>query len=128
MLVMTSFRPSAMDEMKMNKHDVLEALKTNLQTHRETFIEAQQGYREEVIKELDRMLDDARSGKNIKRSITLPEPKDHTKEYEYAIEMLEMCTAVDIMISNIDFKQYVKDDWGWKADWSDTVSNYSKGR
>lgn len=117
---------STMHEIKIKKDELLKATKANKESHRAAFLKAQEGYREEVIKELDRMLKEAREGKKIQRFINLPEPHDHTQEYETVIRMLEMCVDEEIEISTGEFNQYVMDDWGWKADFTATASNYIK--
>ena len=70
------------------------------------------------------MLQDARNGKRIKRMISWPEPEDHTADYDHSIRMLEMCVDDQIEISADDFERLVMDQWGWKAKWSETTSNY----
>lgn len=77
-------------------------------------MKAQEGYREEVVAELDRMLSDARNGKPIKRAIALPEPIDHTRDYDRVIAMLEMSVDEDIELMSHEFDQYVLDNWQWK--------------
>ncbi len=116
---------SNMDSVKVNRNELLSALKINKEEHRKTFLDAQEGYREDVIDELDRMLKDAREGKKIKRALVLPEPKDHTSSYETAIRMLEMCVDDIIEITDHEFQQLVMDNWNWKADFVGTASNYT---
>jgi len=93
-------------EVTVKKSELLEAMKKNREAHRATFLEAQIGYREDVIKELDSMLAEARDGKKIRRSVALVEPKDHTSDYDRVILMLT-------------------DDWGWKHEFINTASNYT---
>lgn len=124
---MRQLNPSTMRQMRMLRDTLLEALRLNLNSHRETFIDAQEGYRTQVIKELDTMLEDARSGKKIRRSIRLPEPEDHSDDYESTILMLEMCVDEELEISHEDFQRFVMDNWGWKANWTATTSNYTNG-
>ncbi len=115
---------STMDQMRIMRKQLLDALRVNKAEHHATFIQAQTGYRDAVIEELDRMLTDARAGSKIKRHLTMPEPEDHTDDYDRAITMLEMCVDDEIVITSHDFTQYVMDNWGWKKQWSETVSNY----
>lgn len=117
---------STMHQMVVPTAELLSRLEGNLKTHRETFLEAQEGYRDAIIRELDQMLKDAREGLSIKRSISLPEPHDHSGEYVAAIEMLKMCVDEQLVITAQDFQQYVMDDWGWKRDFMATASNYTK--
>lgn len=115
---------SSMREMKMPRHQLLAALHKNLELHRAEFLEAQEGYRRALIKEIDRMLSDARNNRAVARHISLPEPSDHSADYQVAIRMLDMCVDVELDISIHDFERYVMDDWGWKGKFSETVSNY----
>jgi len=39
--------------------------------------------------------------------------------------MLEMCVDEQLEISFEDFQRYVMDNWGWKANWTATTSNYA---
>jgi hypothetical protein len=109
----------------VNKLELLTALKANRETHRRVFLEAQKGYREDVIQELDRMLQEAREGRRIRRAVELVEPQDHTKDYDRVIRMLEMCTKEEIFITENEFAQYVQDDWGWKQQFIGSTSNYT---
>jgi hypothetical protein len=109
----------------VKKSELLNELTKNRASHRETFIDAQKGYRVDVIAELDAMLADARSGKEIRRGISLVEPRDHTKDYDRAIRMLEMCTKDEVFISDSEFAQYVMDDWGWKRDFIQSTAQYT---
>lgn len=110
-----------MNSVTVNRKVLLEKLKTNRAAHRDLFLKAQVGYREQVIKELDRMLADARTGGVIQRVVSLPEPHDHTDDYDNAIAMLEMSVDEQLEITAHEFNMYVMDKWGWKAA-SDTVS------
>ncbi len=116
---------STMQNITVKRAALIAAISENRDSHRETFLEAQRGYREAVVEELDKMLADARSGAKIKRHISLPEPEDHTDDYNKALRMLAMCVDEEIEISAMEFGQYVMDDWGWKKNWTDTVSNYA---
>jgi len=112
----------------VKKDELLTVLKKNRDEHRNIFLDAQKGYREDAIKELDRMLAEARDGKAIRRQIVLVEPQDHTKDYDRVIRMLEMCTKDEIFISESEFAQYVQDDWGWKQQFTASTSGYTGRR
>ncbi len=112
----------------VKKAELLESLRKNREAHRTTFLDAQKGYREAVIKELDQMLADAREGKNIRKSVELPTPYDHTSDYDRVIKMLEMCVHDEIKITDSQFQQFVMDDWKWKQQFADVASGYTTGR
>jgi len=115
---------SDMRQMTMKRQDLLQALADNLESHRDTFLKAQKSYRAAAIAELDRMLADARAGNAIKRAVSLPEPEDHSDDYQHAIRMLEMCVDDEIEITADDFQKLVMDDWGWKASWAANTASY----
>jgi hypothetical protein len=115
-----------LDEIKVKKDELLAAIKRNRDEHRGTFLKAQEGYREAVVKELDRMLEEARNGKPIRTVVSLPAPSDHTKDYDRVIRMLEMSTATEIKITSSAFAQYVLDEWNWKGAFMETSRRYSE--
>jgi hypothetical protein len=117
-------RRELMDSVKIKRIVLLNSITKNRSTHRKQFLKAQKGYRESMIEWFEQCLKDARDGNKIRRSISLPEPEDHTSDYDLAIKMLEMSTESEIKISAHDFSQYVMDDWGWKANWTASNSMY----
>ena len=60
------------------------------------------------------MLADAKDGKPIRRAISLPEPADHTADYDRVISMLEMSADDFVQISAEQFDQHVLDNWRWR--------------
>src|SRR5437763_5994184 len=103
-----------MNSVKVKRSELLTKVKENAEKHRELFLQAQEGYREIVIAQLDQILKDAREGRNIKRGISIPEPQDHTQAYEAIIAMLEMSVEDVIELDYSSFQQYVLDNWVWK--------------
>jgi hypothetical protein len=102
-----------MNEVKIKKENLLSAVRANRTTHRDEFIEAQAGFRTRVIEELDRRLQDARDGKKVNLMISMPEPQDHTEDYDRVIRMLEMSVDEEVKLSASEFDQYVMDNWQW---------------
>ena len=78
-----------MNEVKVKREELLTKVRANRDAHRSLFLLAQEGYRKLVIEELDKMLADARAGLPIKRSVSLTEPSDHTKDYDRVVAMLD---------------------------------------
>lgn len=115
-----------MNNVKVDKQKLLDILKKNKTTHRKIFLEAQDGYRKLAIKELDKMLKNARDGKKFERMISLVAPQDMTKEYDNTIAMLEMSVEDEIVLTATQFQNFVQDDWTWKANFLLSNSSYSK--
>ena len=116
---------SDMHTVKVKRKTLLATVQENRAKHRDTFLDAQAGYRDDMIVLLDTMLEDTRQGKKILRAVSIPEPTDHTEDYDRAIKMLEMCVDDHLYIDSSMFNHLVMDDWGWKREWEATTSNYS---
>lgn len=114
-------------QVTVDKNKLLSMMRTNLTKHREQFLEAQEGYREEVIKRLDSMLQDARDKKkHIRVVVELEAPEDHSSEYETNIAMLEWSINETLTITQQQFNQFVLDKWGWSDRFRGTNAVYSK--
>lgn len=113
-----------MKTVTVRKSDLLAHLEANRASHRTIFEQAQDIYRKQVVAELDRMLDDARSGRDIRRAILLPEPEDHTEDYDQAILMLDMSVDEEIQLTYEEFRQFVMDQWGWQRSFASNTTAY----
>jgi len=111
-------------EVTVTKTELLKVLEANRATHRETFIAAQSGFRARVIEELDRRLAEARAGHHVDLMIRLPEPEDHTEDYDREIRMLQMHTGDTVTVGAHLFDQIVMDRWGWSTSFNTTNSAY----
>jgi hypothetical protein len=114
-----------MKTFMVSRHDLLKKLDENKEKHREIFLRAIEKYRELVIQELERSLEDARKGVKIRQYVGLLEPQDHTKDYLRVITALQMETREVIEISEAEFAQYVMDDWAWKQQWASSTLSYT---
>lgn len=100
--------------VKIPRERTLEIVQHNRDNHKAVVAKALDGYRDAVIVELERRIDTIKAGKPIDTYLHLPQPEDHTNEYETIIGMLEMCTEDTIEVSPGEFRAYVEDKWDWK--------------
>lgn len=114
-----------MNEVKVKKEELLKRITENREKHHAAVVEAQSGYRKAVIEELDRMLKDAREGLKLRTHVTLVIPVDHTKEYDNVIDMLKMSTDEIIVLNSEAFKNYVRDEWQWDANFAASNLRYA---
>lgn len=114
-----------METVKVKKNELLATIIKNRAEHKDIFLEAQKGFRETAIRILDERLAEARKGKRINLSFSLPEPVDHTPDYDRIIKMLNMSTDDIVELTDDHFAQYVMDDWSWKRQWFASNVNYS---
>lgn len=109
----------------MRKAEVLAIIKDNRDKHRSVFEAALDGYRtraRSILKEWDESLS---SGRVRELRIVLDMPKDHTRDYDRIIKMLEMDTGDEVEMDENMFAQYVMDDWSWKRTWLSMSSRYA---
>jgi hypothetical protein len=114
-----------MNSVKVKRQELLTKVRANRDAHRELFRQAQANYRNFVIEELDRMLADAKAGRQIRRAIDLVQPRDHTSDYDRTIMMLEMSVDDVIILAANEFDQYVRDVWAWTYNDATTLCEYA---
>lgn len=107
-----------MEEVTVNKAELLEALRANREDHRKIFEEALVGYAKEAQAELREHLKRLAAGKRRNIYIQKIVPEDHTRDYDTAIRMFEMALGETVVLKEKDFRQYVMDDWGWAKQFS----------
>lgn len=103
-----------MRTVKVTKADFIERVQVNRDNHRNIFEKAQEGFKERMIEELERRLEDARKGREIQMFIALDPPEDHTHEYDRVLTMARMSTEDVLELTEQEFGSYVMDDWAWK--------------
>ena len=114
-----------MKPVTVSKSELLDILTRNRDSHREVFLTAQRRYREELIRLLDERLAEVRAGRKIDHYLRLPEPEDHTGDYDRAIRMIEMSVQDVIEIDEKTFGELVLDEWSWSERWAQTTSSYT---
>lgn len=115
-----------MRPVRVDKATVLVTLKENRAKHRDIFLEAIEGYRTEVIEQLERHIVEMKSGKPKRTYISIPYPEDHTSDYDDAIDMLEMSVDSVVELDSDAFQAFYKDKWGWKNQFLASNSGYSR--
>ena len=115
-------------KITVKKDELLVKIRGNRDAHRGVFLEAQKGYREKVIDELDVMLKDAREGRGIRRTVELVEPQDHTRDYDRVIKMLEMMVGDEVVITDRQFAHFVLDEWEWQQAFEHSTRSYRGSR
>jgi hypothetical protein len=56
----------------------------------------------------------------------MPEPVDHTSDYDRVIAMLNMSVDSEIELDEDQFECFVLDQWGWSAKAMHTNMSYVK--
>jgi hypothetical protein len=111
--------------VRVRRLEVLKKLQENRDGHRDIFEDALEGFHTAVVAQLTQALKDAKAGKKYTTSIHLPQPMDHTRDYDRCIAMLDMSLDEELELTSVEFAQFVLDDWGWKGDFITTSANYT---
>jgi hypothetical protein len=112
--------------IKVKTADLLGKLKSNLELHKKEYTEASSGFKNHMIKELEKYLKKAMSGDFSTTSIHFEEPKSHIKDYEMMIEMLEMSVDEEVKVTVEQFRRYVKDEWDWTKQFKSLHTSYTR--
>lgn len=113
-----------MEVITVNKAELLEKLKENRNKHRQQFEKALAGWQDTVLEKLKSAVAEAEAGKRFRTSFHLPQPSDHTDEYDEIIAAVEWETSDEIRLGRSEFRQFVLDEWGWKRDFMLTSARY----
>ena len=113
-----------MQEITVDKADLIAKIQANRDEHRSMFLKSQERYREAMIAELDRALEEARDGQKIRRAFTLPVPEDHTDDFNTALEMLDWEQEDSVELDQRDFARFVQNRWEWQASFAANTQSY----
>jgi hypothetical protein len=117
-----------MDDIKVDKAKLIKKLKKNRKAHRDEFLRAQARYREKVIELFDQRLREMRNGGKVKIYVDLPEPEDHTADFDTVISMMEWSQGKKVILSTREFQTYVENKWGWQQSFAANTQAYTSGK
>lgn len=115
-----------MHRVRVQKKELSDRVAANRDRHREQFSKGLELYKAAVIAELEVWMERARKGKRVRARTALVAPEDHTQEYDQLLDMLAMSVEDEIELTAQEFAQYVRDDWGWKRQFTNTMLNNSR--
>ena len=115
-----------MRTVRVDRDEFLVKVKANRERHRTVFDGALAGYSTRLTRELERRIHDLRRGRRIDQYIGLPEPEDHTDDYDRVITMAEMSVSDVLDLTEDEFGMYIMDQWQWKQSFSETADRYMR--
>ncbi len=104
---------------------LLAILQENRAKHRKVFEAAWVNYQQEAERLFTEQLALLKAGKLRRVYVSLPEPKDHTSDYDRAIRMVGLHQEPTIKLTEQDASQLIQDDWSWKREWLTTSTAYA---
>lgn len=113
-----------MREVRISSSKLRKIIQKNRSQHRGIYEQAMDGYTKAAVGFFEKELKKAKDGKRFQTYFSEPMPEDHTEDYDTVIEMIDLSEDDSVKLSNAEFRQYVKDEWGWKQQFTATSSNY----
>lgn len=113
-----------MKSVKIDRTKLLETITANRTNHKVTHTEAVAAYRSKAIEELTKMLEQAKSGGEVVRHLTIPKPEEHLADYDRVIAMLEMSVDGFVELASHEFEMYVLDKWTWQDSFTSSNKPY----
>lgn len=113
-----------MREVTVAKNELVKRVLANRDEHLAVYEKAIKGYRSAAVNFFGEQIDRAQQGKQFSTHFAEVMPEDHSDDYDAALDMLDMSEDASITLTAQEFRQYVRDDWGWKRMWTETTSNY----
>ena len=112
------------DEVLMQKDDLLNIVLKNRHNHRDQYEAAMEGYKILTIEVLEERLEQIKNDEPKQVTLMLPLPEDHTDDYDEIIAMLKSNRADEITLDQQSYRTYVLDKWGWSASWTTSNTGY----
>lgn len=116
-----------MRTVRLDRDEFAATVQANRDHHRCIFEEALEGYRKRLMQELEHRVRDLKGGRRVDVYIRLPEPEDHTEDYDRILTMARMSVDDVIELTQDDFAMYVMDQWHWRRDFDATTGHYLGG-
>lgn len=115
-----------MRTVTVRRDEFLARVSENRDRHRSVFEEALDGYRNRLTAELERRVRDLKRGRHVDQYIGLPEPEDHTDDYDRILTMAEMSVDDTVELTDDEFAMFVMDQWRWKQSFTDSTEQYRR--
>jgi len=113
-----------MNNVKVNKAELLEIVQANRDKHLAQYEEAFAGYQKAAIAALEDNLKRLRAGDRSRIVFMEAPPENHSKDYLRVVQMLQMSVSDEVELTVENFNNYVLDEWGWKQVWNLSNTKY----
>lgn len=111
--------------VRVKRDDLLKRVEENRTEHADIFEKSMTGWQEEVTAALKEAYEAAVAGTEYKTHFGLPQPDNHTSDYDHVIAMLKMSQDDELVLTASQFGQFVMDKWEWQAQFLSVTSGYS---
>ncbi len=115
-----------MRAITVDKKQLVKALQENLTIHLGKYETALQRYQDRTREWFEANLDRIVKGDyvNVQRTCPHPVPEKHDDDYRRALSMLAWDLGDTYELTEVDFDQYVNDEWGWARTFAANTGSY----
>jgi hypothetical protein len=118
-------RGNGMQDITVDKGELLAILKENRAQHLTVYKEARAGYIKARMREAQDWLELLDAGKFAPSASLLDRPEKHEDDYDGVISMLEMDLGTIITLDERTYRQLVMDQWHWRRQTLRKFSSYA---
>jgi F0F1-type ATP synthase membrane subunit b/b' len=119
--------------VKVSKDRLLATLQENRKKHVADYNEAVSNYHRKVMEGIEQLRldvaglesDETSEIEKLVNRLHFPAPQSFEKEYDKAIAQLEWETESELTLTEAEFEQLVRDNWGWKGAFAATSLVYN---
>lgn len=116
-----------MNSIKVSIPALLDIVKKNRELHNTEYKEMIKEYKKELLIRVKKLLSIIESQDvEFTHSVARSEPKNNTKDYDRIISMLSMTIDTEINLSEMEYEQYVLDNWSWSGNFAISKTAYLK--
>lgn len=108
----------------VRKAELLTILRKNRKEHRAIFEEAVDVYTDRLVKWHRAQARRILRGEQGERMVRLPQPEDHTDDYDTMIKMMEMEVGDTVTLDFHLFQNLVMDQWSWSGSFAANSTSY----
>jgi len=116
-----------MREIKVPRAKLMDTLRENRGRHLASYQEARRVYQTRAAdwhRDQALLIDQGRTPVRTMPT-RLPEPEDHTADYDAAIAMYGWSVDETVTMDQQEFTQLILDQWAWTGRWAQTTSVYA---
>lgn len=110
--------------VNVNRHALIDALRTGLDLHRVQYAQAKVEYEAAVVVFLGEALARAQAGVFKDLILRLSPPQNHAADYLDVIEMLEVSVDETVQLDRDAYKAYYRNEWSWSTGFLESASAY----
>lgn len=112
--------------VKVNREQLLKKVVENKTKHHDTFLKAMDKYKEKVLAEFEKKVEQLKKGKLPDTYLRLPVPEEHVDDYDTVIGMLKMSTEDLVELGDEEFANFVEDRWNWSRAFAANTVSYTR--